>query len=315
MKSIRQFKNKKITGFTLIELIVSIVILGIIAMMTSSFFKPAVDSYVSSRNRANLTEMADVALRNISREVQTAVPSSFRVNGSNSCIQFIPSKSGGAFVSTSPQSEDGKVVNNSFGTWDTNPNGNALDILALSPNKKENLTGFDGAIEPVEGDFIAIGALSEAEIYDDKSAISELKEFKTTSVTEPAIGRLVFDNKPPFSTSYDGNHFYVIDKNKKSIVYICNDDVSASADGKSGTGKLYKKVINEFKPKIDDNNSCDISGASVVIDNLSSCNFTYDSQLENASGVYLGYLNISLGLTQKGETINLNKGIHVDNLP
>lgn len=301
MKSIRQFKNKKITGFTLIELIVSIVILGIIAMMTSSFFKPAVDSYVSSRNRANLTEMADVALRNISREVQNAVPNSVRVSvkEDKSCVEFIPSKSGGVFVATRPNGED-KV--NSFATLDESADGKKLDILAISPNREMDLGNSDAKTKPAEGDFIAIGAMSYEELYGGE-AIAKLDD--VDGFKEPAEsgvgGTLTFEQKPTFSRAYDGNRFHVIDKDKQAIAYICDNDEKT----------LYKKVL-----KLDDDDYCPKDDAAVVVDtvvvdNVSSCNFTYDVLNDG----YTGYLNVSLGLTQKGETINLRKGIHVNNLP
>lgn len=317
MNNINNINNKLNNlnnGFTLVELIVCIIILSILAMTSVSFFKPSVDSYMISRNRANLSEIADISLRNISREVQTAVPSSVRVNVNNSCVEFIPSKSGGVFTATRPPN---KSTVNSFATLEENDigginQGKKLDILAISPNKNADLTGFDITSKPAKGDFIAIGAMRDAEIFDSTNksrAVSELDDF-VESAAESGIGTLIFKDKPTFSRAYDGNRFHVIDKDKISVVYICETNFDTNTNG---SGVLYKKILKNFNGNIAD--SCNKKDAAVVVDNLSNCVFTYDSQIETASGAYLGYLNVSLGITQNNETINLNKGIHIDNLP
>ncbi|NCN89388.1 MAG: prepilin-type N-terminal cleavage/methylation domain-containing protein, partial [Gallionella sp.] len=52
-------------GFTLIEMIVVIVITGIIAGIVAIFIKAPVQGYVDSARRAELTDIADTAVRRL----------------------------------------------------------------------------------------------------------------------------------------------------------------------------------------------------------------------------------------------------------
>lgn len=79
-------------GFTLLEAIVSLVILGILAGMVAVFIRAPVDAYVDTARRAALTEAADGAIRRIGRDIQSALPNSFRppADGSTACFEFLP---------------------------------------------------------------------------------------------------------------------------------------------------------------------------------------------------------------------------------
>lgn len=86
-------------GFTLIEAVVSIVILGIIAGVAAVFIRAPIDAYVDTARRVALTEAADSAIRRIVRDIQTGLPNSFRApaDGSNQCFEFIPVIAGGRY--------------------------------------------------------------------------------------------------------------------------------------------------------------------------------------------------------------------------
>ena len=72
-------RRKTQRGFTLVEMIVVIVITGIIAGVVAIFLRAPVQGYVDSARRAEMTDIADTALRRIGRDLRTAVPNSVRV--------------------------------------------------------------------------------------------------------------------------------------------------------------------------------------------------------------------------------------------
>ncbi len=85
-------------GFTLVELVMVIVILGILALGTSQFIASSVDGYRDTAQRERLSSGARIAIERISRELRNAHPSSVGVQAGGSCIQFIPIRSAGSYV-------------------------------------------------------------------------------------------------------------------------------------------------------------------------------------------------------------------------
>src|SRR6185503_18991127 len=69
-------------GVTLIEMIMVIMITGILAAVSVVFLRGPVEGYVDVARRAELTDIADTALRRITRDLRTALPNSIRVTES-----------------------------------------------------------------------------------------------------------------------------------------------------------------------------------------------------------------------------------------
>lgn len=85
------------SGFTLIEMIMAMVILGIVAGMVAVFIARPIEGYVDTANRAELTDMADMALKRMALEIRTAVPNTVRVGGGGSYVEFIPARGSGRY--------------------------------------------------------------------------------------------------------------------------------------------------------------------------------------------------------------------------
>jgi prepilin-type N-terminal cleavage/methylation domain-containing protein len=88
--------SRRQRGFSLIELVMVIVILGVVGATVAVFMRKPVDAYVDTSRRAALSDLADTAVRRIARDVRRALPNSVR-NPSNQCIEFIPTRTGGRY--------------------------------------------------------------------------------------------------------------------------------------------------------------------------------------------------------------------------
>src|SRR5450759_2493992 len=99
-------------GFTLVEMIMVIVITGIIGGMVAVFLKAPIQQYMDVSRRADMTDIADTALRRIGRDLRLALPNSVQVHtsggargaggctGNNICfIEFLPTTGGGRYRS------------------------------------------------------------------------------------------------------------------------------------------------------------------------------------------------------------------------
>lgn len=112
----------RLRGFTLIEMVTSIVIIGVIGASIAVFMKPALDSYFETNRRAIMAEGADVVARRIDRELKSALPNSI-VSPTTSCVLFVPAVGGGRY----------RVEKNDAGLGDPlefNKSDNSFDVLA-----------------------------------------------------------------------------------------------------------------------------------------------------------------------------------------
>jgi MSHA biogenesis protein MshO len=87
------------SGFTLLEAIVVIVVLGVVATMAAVFIRAPVQAYADSVARAEVTDAADLAVRRIARDLRLALPNSIRV-ANGGAIEFLLTKAGGRYLST-----------------------------------------------------------------------------------------------------------------------------------------------------------------------------------------------------------------------
>jgi MSHA biogenesis protein MshO len=84
-------------GFTLMELVVTLVILGIVSAMVAVFLLKPIQGYFDTTRRARLVDAADFALRRIARDLATAVPNSVRSDATQQYMELLQSRSGGRY--------------------------------------------------------------------------------------------------------------------------------------------------------------------------------------------------------------------------
>jgi len=81
------------TGLTLVELVVTIVLMGILAGGTVAYVVSSTQSYVDTATRNQLSAIARLTTTRLELEIGNAVPNSLRVttpSAGNQCIEFFP---------------------------------------------------------------------------------------------------------------------------------------------------------------------------------------------------------------------------------
>jgi MSHA biogenesis protein MshO len=94
---------RRARGFTLVEAVVTIAILGIVAAIVAVFIRAPILSYRDTVDRAELTDQADLALRRVARDIRLALPNSVRVSDAGDHLEMLLTRSGARYLSA----EDG----------------------------------------------------------------------------------------------------------------------------------------------------------------------------------------------------------------
>lgn len=86
-------------GFTLIELVVTILIIGILGVGISGFIGRTTQGMVDTAERSQIATIAWLASEKLSRSLRHALPNSVRVSSDNACVEYIPIFSGTDYLS------------------------------------------------------------------------------------------------------------------------------------------------------------------------------------------------------------------------
>ncbi|MES2126211.1 MAG: prepilin-type N-terminal cleavage/methylation domain-containing protein [Pseudomonadota bacterium] len=290
---------RRARGFTLVELIVVIVITGILAGTLIMYFKPALQSYLDVGRRAGMTDMADGAVRIMSRDIRSAVSNSVRLI-SGTCVEMVPASDGGRFRAA-PDT-----------VWDAaNPGNPSMPIDGSSAvTAFDVLTPFAATPTPaaLASDFVVIDNQNTDDVYTgaNRAAIASVGNAPATSV---GAARITLSSAKQFPIGYDGARFVIVPNAQQAVSYVCSG-VGIDADG-TGTGILYRASAYGFNSVA----SCPVvgSGTAIVATKIASCGFTYSAN--QGATQQSGYVEISLKLADHGESATLNFGAHVDNVP
>jgi len=288
-------------GFTLVELIVVMVLVGVIAGMLVLQVRPAMQSYLAIRQRANLTSQADAALRRIVAEVRTAVPNSLRYtrDAHNECIEFVPTTDGGRYRL------DADYAN------PDNPFGAA--VAYASPTRSfgvlTTLATAGGQRVARGGDYVVIGNINRDDVYvglatgtggANVGRIDTITDAVQPDDQPVARHRIALASDVTFPAGYEGGRFVVVPQNERAVTYTC--DVRA--------GAVWR--VTGYVPSAAPQATCP-TGTARLVAHVSDCGFVYR---ENEGATQQsGYLQLRLGLADGGETARLTLGAHVENAP
>lgn len=275
-------------GFTLIEMIVVIVITAIIAGAVAVFIKLPVQGYVDSARRAEMTDIADAALRRMGRDLRLALPNSVRVTDGGATIEFLLTRTGGRYRVT----DDGTPAH-------------AGDFL--------NFTASDSSFDQL-GPF-APGTGQTIVPNSDKLVVYNLgipgadayAGDNISTITGTGSGDLSYEYKISFSPKQfplesPGARFQVVEG---PVSYACD----------TTSGKLTRYWGYPIAATQPNAASLASSGASnaLAATKVSLCAFDYNPGVTARSGVVA--LTLQIKDQASGESVQLYHEVHVNNVP
>lgn len=269
-------------GFSLVELIVVIVLIGILGGIFAMQVLPAIRAYLAVSQRAALTGQADTALRRIVTDVRRAVPNSLRVSGSQ-CLELVPSSDGGRYRSD----QDYSTATASGNFLDETTRKTSFDVLTRW-NK-----------QPSENDRIVIGNQNASDVHGGEN-VGTVQSAVLSSTPVAAYRITLKDTGVRAPDNYTGARFTVVPGNEQTVAYVCN--ISA--------GTLRRVTYPSLSPAP----RCATAGnAALVATGVTACNFVYAAN--QGATQQSGFVQLQLTLSGKGESVPLTLGAHVDNTP
>ena len=291
-------------GFTLIEAVMVIVVVGVIGGMLAVFIQAPVQSYADSVARAELTDTADLALRHMARDLHLALPNSIRVNPAGDAIEILLTRTGGRYLAA----EDGV---DSLPVLDFIDAANtSLTVVGALPDAHQLTPGRDYLVVYNLGPGFA-----PANAYDLASPQRNIAQVAGVDVPRNAL--VLADNpfaaqSPPLPSP--SRRFQIV---SGAVTYSC----ALEPDGTRVLTRQWGYPIASAQQD-DPVRATGQGQRNLLAGRVKSCHFDYQSLASQRSALVILALELQPRLpegTQAGNssdaTIRLVHQIHVDNTP
>jgi len=298
-------------GFTLVEMVVAIIVLGIVGITFGVFIVPAIKANQDVERRAALIDSAEIAVRRMARDIRIALPNSVRVSyvaGTGFAIEMIPTVDGGRYCLSGDANCASAAQLLAIGGSDTD-----FDILGCFHNAT-----FTGATFPSTAFRLVIGD-SNGAVYS-ASGTNAVVTPASTSITLSTVngggagsGACGASSGATPPTSYRHHIALSVGQtfpngSSRRRVFIIQTPVTYICNIAAGTvTRYYNYSISATAPTP----TSPPAGATsaLVTDRVSDCSvatLTTDVQAQ-------GYVKLSLSLASAGETVQLNHETQLDN--
>lgn len=274
-------------GVTLVEMIVVIAITGILAAAVAVFIRRPVEGYIDAARRAELSDIADTALRRITRDLRTALPNSIRITaaGGVTYLEYLQTSGGGRYRA---EVEDLGGAGN-----------NILDFTAA--DSSFNVIGPMPAM--AAGDSIVIYNLNwDPAIATANAYVGDNRQLVNVGASTATTITLNVAWQFPFASP--GKRFQVV---QFPVTYAC-DPVAGTVRRIAGYAIQAAQPNNVAAAPLSTAPSNTLLASSIT-----ACSFSYVAA--GGATQRTGVVSLSLQVQQQGEQVQLFQQVHVNNVP
>jgi MSHA biogenesis protein MshO len=242
--------RRAVRGVSLVELVAVIVIMASVAAVAGVGFSEAMQSYRAAAQRAELTEMADSALRRVARDLRSALPNSARVTAAGGVVylEFIATRNGGRY-----KGEFGDGLGLDLTAADTQ--FNTFGVLADGPLQSARVNDWI-VVNNQTADPVAFPGQSSAYNIGAAPCVGAFHvECATTTIAAPGVSHdmgtrvsTVNMTARRFPADSASRSFFVLAPNP-AVTYQCTPGaVDASGNGTGTLRRLSEYTIARGQP-------------------------------------------------------------------
>jgi len=301
----KSIKQRMCSGFTLIELVITMVLISILFSVVALFIVTPVRSYTDTLRRLDLVDSAELSLRRIRRDIHSAIPNSIRVKTSDGkqYIEMVNTVEGVRYRAQGSVGSalDFNSIDTDFDIW-----GNFL-FADLSNTRYRLIIYNTGAVNA--GNFDS--PIAGVNVYSTVTApIGSVVPPAGTSVITPA-GRTITLSNPSNLLGHvniSGGGWQFAFASPQQRLFISDGPVTYVCDPVAGTIFRYSGyTITNIQPTSFAN---DVQKAQLT-NQVSACTFNYQQGAYNRNALVL----MQITLTNRGESVTLMHQVGVTNIP
>jgi len=277
------------SGFTLVEMVMTIVLLGIIAGVLAPVITQSTNAYIDTSARSELTARGRLALERLAKEIRRVVPNTVQELGGvgSRGVEFVTSKVGGRYMSRKDGFTTGAVYQNNR-RFRKNANLSNLYILGTAYTNPQ--------ATPLASDVLVI--------YNESPATLAARSIGLDG-TAPALDRDGDANNEVQLLTFDAAHQWNVEPEMQhyQVADFCHEV------GQTGNSLYWRRATGIGC--IDGASSWAIADPILVTAGALTANFNYIPASLTSNAILL----ITLTLTEQGETVTVSQEMHVRNTP
>jgi|SRR5688572_9455340 len=279
-------------GFTLVELVITLVISTIVVAFVSLFISGPVRGFADQSRRVRLVDAADAALERIGRDIRRSLPNSVRVT-----------TAGGVTALEVMSTVDGA-------RYRAQPPGSAAQILDFSAaDGSLNVLGpFTQVVKPFSSTSHYLAVYNVGVAGADAYELANVITPAGTTITIAADGATGEDRvtlTPAFRFAYSSptQRVFLVDG---PVTYLC-DTVAGTLLRYHG----YTVAANQAARDAHGELLAAGATASLMANQLAGCGFVYAPGTAERAGL----VSLQIAVSAQGESVSLLSQVHVDNVP
>jgi MSHA biogenesis protein MshO len=279
-------------GFTLVELVVTLVISTIVVSFVSLFISGPVRGFADQTRRVRLVDATDAALERIGRDVRRALPNSVRTASAGGVVALeLMSTVDGARYRAQPPGQAAAILDLAAADDSLNVLGPFTQVAKPFSSASHHLAIYNVGVPGADAYELAnvitptgttIGIAADGATGEDRVTLTPAFRFAYPSPTQRVF--LV-----------DGPVSYLCDTVAGTLMRYQGYDIAANQADRNSHGELIGSGAT----------------ASLMANQIVGCDFAYTPGTAERAGL----LSLALEVRADGESVSLLSQVHVDNVP